>query len=54
MPFIPLWQLDRHVVFADAVQVLDGVRPLRLDDPVPTIDPLRVFGTVESWEVVKK
>ena len=49
MPFVPLWQLDRFIAHASTVQLLDGTRPLNLSGPSPEIDPLRLFGTVESW-----
>ncbi len=51
MPFIPLWQLDRFLAYSSSVQILDGTRQLNLTGTTPEIDPLRVFGTVESWRV---
>ncbi len=54
MPFIPLWQLDRHIAFSNAVQMLDGTRKLDLSGSTPEIDPLRLFGTVEFWKVARK
>jgi hypothetical protein len=52
MPFIPLWQLDRHVAFTNALQILDEERPLI--GSTPELDPLRLFDTVEHWRLSRK
>ncbi len=52
MPFVPLWQLDRFIAHAGNVHLLDGNRPINLAGPeAPEIDPLRIFGTAETWRV---
>jgi ABC-type transport system substrate-binding protein len=51
MPFVPLWQLDRHIAHGPGVHLLEGTRPLSLTGPAPEIDPLRVFATIEYWQV---
>jgi ABC-type oligopeptide transport system substrate-binding subunit len=55
MPFIPLWQLDRHLVVHNDLQFYDGVKsiPLGLGTTLP-IDPLRIFSTVEFWKLRRK
>ena len=55
MPFIPLWQLDRHVAVHNDLRLNDGTRDVPLDasTPVP-LDPLRLFSTVEYWKIRRK
>ena len=49
MPFIPLWQLDRHIVMSAAV------KPWTDDSPRPLtprfLDPARLFSNVSKWRV---
>jgi peptide/nickel transport system substrate-binding protein len=49
MPFIPLWQLDRHIVISAAV------KPWTDDSPRPLsprfLDPARLFSNVSKWRV---
>lgn len=55
VPFIPLWQLDRHVAVATVAQLYDGQRRLQLAPSTPLpLDPLRLFATVEYWRVDRK
>jgi ABC-type transport system substrate-binding protein len=42
MPFIPLWQLDQHIVIRDDVQT---------SPPPDQLDPLTVFGQAEGWRI---
>ena len=47
MPFIPLWQLDRHIAVHSSLELsLDG-SPLLPE----RIDPATVFNGVESWKL---
>jgi peptide/nickel transport system substrate-binding protein len=45
MPFIPLWQLDTHVIIHNDV----GTFP-----PKDQLDPLRVFGDIDQWTLESK
>lgn len=49
MPFIPLWQLDRHMVFSTGVKVhIDG----RLKEvPYDQLDPITLFNNVSRWKL---
>ncbi len=48
-PFVPLWQLDRHMVIATAVKVyLDG----RVEEADPRLlNPTTLFSSVGKWRV---
>lgn len=49
MPFIPLWRLDRHMVFASSVKVrLEG---WNTEAPAQLLDPKTLFGSIEQWEM---
>jgi peptide/nickel transport system substrate-binding protein len=55
MPFIPLWQLDRHLAVHNDLRLHDGTRDVPLDARTPApIDPLRLFSTVEYWRLRRK
>jgi ABC-type transport system substrate-binding protein len=49
MPFVPLWQLDRHIVVSSALKPIldDAPRPL----PARNLDPARLFSNVSKWRV---
>ena len=55
VPFVPLWQLDRHFAFNSDVQLADGTRELAVaaGTPLP-LDPLRIFATAGYWKVRRK
>ena len=55
MPFIPLWQLDRHLAVHNDLRLHDGTRDVSVEasTPVP-LDPLRLFSTVEHWRIRRK
>jgi ABC-type oligopeptide transport system substrate-binding subunit len=42
MPFIPLWQLDIHLLLNNNVQPVPGAKQL---------DPLTIFDQIEEWRV---
>ncbi len=47
MPFVPLWQLDRHMIVSRNLEMfLDGAKlnPDRLD-------PAVIFSGVEGWRL---
>jgi ABC-type transport system substrate-binding protein len=49
MPFVPLWQLDFHIMVHKDLKIFlsDPKHP----DPPNLIDPLRVFTRVEDWQL---
>jgi len=52
VPFVPLWQLDRHLAFNSGVKLSDGVREVPVLASAPLqLDPLRVFATAAHWKV---
>ncbi|MBI1915468.1 MAG: hypothetical protein HYS12_12140 [Planctomycetes bacterium] len=55
VPFVPLWQLDRHFAFNREVRLSDGARelPVAAGTPLP-LDPLRIFATAGYWKVRRK
>jgi ABC-type transport system substrate-binding protein len=55
VPFVPLWQLDRHFAFNSDVRLSDGSRelPVAAGTALP-LDPLRIFATAGSWRVRRK
>jgi ABC-type transport system substrate-binding protein len=42
MPFIPLWQLDFHMIISQKLEIHPSAK---------YVDPLTVFDEVESWRV---
>ncbi len=49
MPFVPLWQLDRHMILSNNLQIHleKGSRPL----PYSLIEPDRLFTGVQNWKI---
>ena len=49
VPFVPLWQLDRHLVISAAVKPWtdDAPKPL----PPRALDPARLFSNVSKWRM---
>jgi peptide/nickel transport system substrate-binding protein len=55
VPFIPLWQLDRHLALSQELELSDGNRILEVAQKRPLrIDPLRIFSTVEYWRLRRR
>ena len=49
MPFIPLWQLDRHMLVHDALEVRFADRPNPVSPDL--LDPAVIFTQVENWRL---
>lgn len=49
MPFIPLWQLDRHTVFTGGVKVYFDGRTKEV--PYEQLDPITLFSNVSRWKL---
>jgi peptide/nickel transport system substrate-binding protein len=49
MPFIPLWQLDRHMVISGGVKVYFDGRPTPV--PYEQLDPITLFSNVSRWKL---
>lgn len=49
MPFIPLWQLQHHIVIHNAVDLRANERGVPL--PATQLDPTRLLATVEHWRL---
>lgn len=49
MPFIPLWQLDRHLVFSTGVKAFFDGRSKEM--PLEQLDPVTLFSNVSRWKL---
>ncbi len=49
VPFIPLWQLDRHMVISMGVKVYFDGRAKEV--PYDQLDPITLFGNVSRWKL---
>lgn len=49
MPFIPLWQLDRHMVFSTGVKAYFDGRSKEM--PLDQLDPVTLFSNVSRWKL---
>jgi len=52
MPFIPLWHLDRQIAVHRKLTLYQGTQKIVFEKgKAPQIDPLRLFGSAETWKV---
>jgi len=49
MPFVPLWQLDRHLVTHQKLQI--ELRDTKGPDVPTLLDPVRIFTQVAEWKL---
>ncbi len=52
VPFVPLWQLDRHIAYRDRLKLYNGNHKIVLDENKPAaLDPLYLLRTIDGWKL---